>query len=119
MGNKIGFKPLGARVLVTRHVEERKDAYEIDLNDGNVLTEQDVEQVGNLYIPKQVQSKAEIEFKKNSGTILALGTGLSDDAKANLKVGTNITFKSPHVVSFKGTEYNLIHENNIELILED
>jgi len=117
--NKIGFKPLGARVLVSREVEERKDAYEIDLKDGHVLTEQDVEQVGSLFIPKQVQSKAEIEFKKNYGTILSLGTGLSEDAKANLKVGTKITFRNPHIVAFKGTEYNLVHENNIELILDE
>lgn len=96
----LGFKPLGARVLVEKYKEEKKDAFT---------------QVGGILVPSEKDEN--LSFKKSSGTILAMGTGLSDDAKSNLSEGTKITFKNPHVVNLKGEEYYLIHENNIEMII--
>lgn len=98
----LGFKPLGARVLVEKYKEEKKDAFT---------------KVGGILVPSEKDEN--LTFKKSSGTILAMGTGLSDDAKSNLSEGTKITFKNPHVVNLKGEEYYLIHENNIEMILTD
>lgn len=103
MGNDIkdlGFKPLGARVLVEKYKEEKKEAFT---------------KVGGILVPAEKDDN--LAFKKSSGVILSMGTGLSEDAVNNLNVGTKITFKNPHVVNLKGEEYYLVHENNIEMII--
>lgn len=99
----LGFKPLGARVLVEKYVEEKKD--EFTTGSAGIL------------IPSTKDEN--LTFKKNSGVILSMGTGLSEDAVSNLSVGMKITFKNPHIVNLKGEEYYLIHENNIEMIITD
>lgn len=99
---KLGFKPLGARVLVEKYKEEKKEAFT---------------EVGGILIPAEKDDN--LAFKKNSGVILSMGTGLSEDAKSNLCEGTKITFKNPHTVNLKGEEYYLVHENNIEMIINN
>lgn len=112
----IGFKPLGARVLVEKYKEKSQGNITID---GMVIDESKLEKTASGFvIPKGMEDKTNLEFKRTSGKILALGTGLSEDAKQHLKLGTIITFQNPHTVSHKGTEYYLIHENNINLILD-
>lgn len=114
--SNIGFKPLGARVLVEKYKEKSSNNIKVD---DLVVDEESLEKTeSGLFITAKTEDATNIEFKRTSGKILALGTGLSEDAKANLKVGTAITFQSPHLVTHKGTEYYLIHENNINLILE-
>lgn len=97
---ELGFRPLGARVLVEKYKEEKKEDYV---------------SIGGLYIPPA--DDVNLEFKKSSGKILAIGTGLSADGEENLGVGTTISFSNPHQIKYKGTDYYLVHENNIELII--
>ena len=112
----LGFKPLGARVLVEKYKDTSKNEITID---GMVIDESTLETTSSGFvIPKGMEDKINLDFKRTSGKILAMGTGLSEDAKQHLKVGTVITFQNPHTVSHKGDEYYLIHENNINLILD-
>lgn len=114
----LGFKPLGARVLVEKYKENRKGGFEVKIGD-QLIDESKVTQTkSGLFVAESLEDSGNLEFLRNSGKILTLGTGLSEDAIANLEVGKIITFKNPHSVNYKGTEYYLIHENNIDLILD-
>lgn len=117
MKKELGFKPLGARVLVEKYNPNKKEKDKVQVAEGVSIAVDKLENVGGIFIPKAEDEDNE-EFKKNSGKILALGTGLSEDAKDNLSVGTLITFQNPHIVNYKGDEYYLVHENNINLIVD-
>lgn len=116
--NNINFKPLGARVLVERN-QEGSISNDITEIEGMVIDNTKLSQIGSLYIPETIEKQENIEYSKNTGKILVLGTGLSEDAKNNLQVGGKITFQNPHEIRYNGVDYYLIHENNIELILEE
>ena len=114
----LGFKPLGARVLVEKYKEDRSGGFEIKVGDQLIDESKVKETKSGLFIAEDLEDKNNLEFLRNSGKILVMGTGLSEDAVNNLKVGKTITFKNPHSVNYKGTEYYLVHENNIDLILD-
>lgn len=119
MEEKLGFKPLGARVLVEKYKPETKEKEKVSVSEGVSIAVDKLEERGGLLLPvKQEEDVSEV-FLLNSGKVLALGTNLSEDALNNVKVGDTITFQNPHLVNYKGTEYYLIHENNINLIVED
>lgn len=99
----IGYVPLGQRVLVEVKKEEAKEA------------PADFVQKGGLFIMSE--SIPQEKLNSPSGKVLVLGTGLSEDAKKHINVGTEITFKNPHPITYKDVEYYLVHEDNIELIV--
>lgn|SRR5690606_2926625 len=119
MENKIGFKPLGQRVLVEKYNPEVSEKEQVQVSEGVSIQVDKLESVGGLLIPKKETEEISEDFKKNSGKILALGTGLSKDALDNLSIGTTITFQNPHTITYKGTDYYVVHENNIHLIVEE
>lgn len=99
MDKKINFAPLGARVLVTKYKEEVKESYK---------------EVGGLLIPAEEDKN--LHFKMNSGRVLAIGSTFESKAEVPvIKIGTMITFSNPHTITYDGTEYYLVHEDNIEL----
>lgn len=114
----LGFKPLGARVLVEKYKEERQGGFEVKIGEQLIDESKVKETKSGLFIAEGLEDQNNIEFLRNSGKILVMGTGLSQDAMDNLEVGKTITFKNPHAVNYKGVEYYLVHENNIDLILD-
>lgn len=99
--DKLEFTPLGARVFVEKYKEEEKDEF--------------TKTTSGLFLGATEDKN--LEFERNSGKVLVLGTDLSENALKHIKVGTKIKFSNPHQISYKGVDYYLVHENNIELIL--
>ena len=97
------FRPLGAKILIEKYKEVKKDEY--------------VPSTAGLFIPQQEEEN--LKFKRTSGKVLKLGTGVSEDVKDNIKVGTTATFGNAKVVTYKSEDYYLVDEKDIQLILED